>query len=227
MGRPRRYGGLSEAQGAGSIRAAPDAGSRPPQTSRRRSIAHGEADSSGFQTGERRISGAVRDELNEPLGLVSGAAAAPPAGRSRAAGRAVLAAAALAAAIGLVTLARRDSPLDGEPYAVAKVEVAPAPSRPAAPDVTASVHEAAAPPIASADQVEAASGVKVTRPGGGGPPNARIIDVERALADRLNAAPDPRLIETSRTGSLPRVGADGARPFEVYDRRMVLYPQFK
>jgi len=169
----------------------------------------------------------VRDELNEPLGLVSGAVAAPPAGRWRAAGRAVLAAAALAAAIGLVTLARRDWPLDGEPYAVAKVEVAPAPSGPAAPDVTASVHEAAAPPIASAGQVEAASGVKVTRAGGGSPPNARIIDVERALADRLNAAPDPRLIETSRYGSLPRVGADGARPVEVYARPVLLDPKLK
>lgn len=166
----------------------------------------------------------MRDELNEPLGFLSGAAAAPPAGRWRAAGRAVLAAAALAAAIGLVALARRDSPLDGEPYAVAKVEVAPAPSAPAAPDVTASVHEAA---IASADQLEAASGVKVTRPGGGGPPNARIIDVERALADRLNAAPDPRLVETSRYGPLPRVGADGARPFEVYARPVLLDPKLK
>ncbi|MGA8586234.1 MAG: divergent polysaccharide deacetylase family protein [Roseiarcus sp.] len=166
----------------------------------------------------------MRDELYEPLRLVSGAATAPPAGRWRAAGRTVLAAAALAAAIGLVTLARRDSPLDGEPYAVAKVEVAPAPSGPAAPDVTASVHEAA---IASADQVEAASGVKVTRPGGGGPPNARIIDVERALADRLNAAPDPRLVETSRYGPLPRVGADGARPFEVYARPALLDPKLK
>ena len=87
-----------------------------------------EADLSGFQTGERRTSAAVRDEMDEPLGLVSGAVAAPPAGRWRAAGRAVLAAAALAAAIGLVTLARRDSPLDGEPFAVAKVEVAPAPA---------------------------------------------------------------------------------------------------
>ena len=169
----------------------------------------------------------MRDELNEPLGLVSGAVAAPPAGRWRAAGRAVLAAAALAATIGLVTLARRDWPLDGEPYAVAKVEVAPAPSGPAAPDVTASVHEAAAPPIASAGQVEAASGVKVTRAGGGSPPNARIIDVERALADRLNAAPDPRLIETSRYGSLPRVGADGARPVEVYARPVLLDPKLK
>jgi polysaccharide deacetylase 2 family uncharacterized protein YibQ len=168
----------------------------------------------------------VQDELNEPLGLVSSAAAAPPAGRSHAAGRAALGAAVLAAAIGLVALARRDSPLGGEPYAVAKVEVAP-PSAPPAPDATASLHEAAAPPIATAGQVEAASGVKVTRAGGGVPPDARIIDVERALAVRLDAAPDPRLIESSRAGPLPRVGADGARPFEVYARPVVLDPKLK
>ena len=164
------------------------------------------------------------DELNEPLGLASGAAAAPPVDRWRAAGRAAIGAAALAAAIGFVTLARRDSPLGGEPFAVAKVEIAP-PAASAAPDPGARAHEAAAPPIASADQVEAASGVKVIRGGGGGPPNARIIDVERALAVRLDAAPDPRLIETSRLGPLPRVGADGARPFEVYARPVLLDPK--
>jgi uncharacterized protein len=162
----------------------------------------------------------VRDEPNEPLGLASGATTAPPAGQWRA----VVAAAALAAAIGLVTLARRDSQLGGEPFAVATVEVAPAPSGPAAPDVTASAHAAAPPPIAAAEEVEAASGVKVIR-AGGGPPNARIIDVERALAVRLNAAPDPRLLEKSRTGPLPRVGANGARPFEVYARPVLLDPK--
>ena len=66
----------------------------------------------------------MRDELNEPLGLRAGAAAAAPAGLMRAAGQAALGAAALAAAIGLVTLARRDSPPGGE-LAVAKIEVAP------------------------------------------------------------------------------------------------------
>ena len=64
--------------------------------------------------------------------------------------------------------------------------------------------------------MEAASGVKVTRVGGGGPPDALIIDVARALAVRLEPAPDQRLVEKSRYGLLPRVGADGARPFEVY-----------
>jgi uncharacterized protein len=38
---------------------------------------------------------------------------------------------------------------------------------------------------------------------------------------------DPRLIETSRAGPLPRVGADGARPFEVYARPVVLDPKLK
>jgi uncharacterized protein len=169
----------------------------------------------------------VRDELNEPLGFASSAPAAPPAGQWRGAARAAVAVAALAAAIGVVTLARRDSPLGGEPFAAATVGVAPAPSGPATPDVAASTHAEAPPAIASADQVEAASGVKVIRAGGGGPPSARIIDVERALDVRLNAAPDPRLVETSRTGPLPRVGPDGARPFEVYARPVLLDPKLK
>ena len=109
------------------------------------------------------------DELDEPLGLVSGALAAPPVGRmSRDRVRAVAGAAAVALAIGLFGLARRDAPLGGEPFALAKVEVLPAPPKPAAPAVSARAHEAIAPAIASAEQVEAASGVKVTRGSGGG-----------------------------------------------------------
>ncbi len=144
----------------------------------------------------------MRDELNEPLGLASGVATVSPAGGWRAGGGALLAAVALAASVGLVTLARRDSPLGGEPFAVAKIEVAPAPSAPAAANVAARARDAEAPPIASAGQLEAVSRVKVTRAGGGSPPNARIIDVERALAVRLDPAPDPRLIVTSRTRSV-------------------------
>jgi polysaccharide deacetylase 2 family uncharacterized protein YibQ len=172
----------------------------------------------------------VRDEMNEPLGHVCGGGAAQAAGRRRKAGRTVAGAAALAAAIGLVALTRTSSPLGGEPSAVAKIEVAPtaapAPPKLPPPEATASVHEAAAPAIASADQVEAASGVKVTRVGGGGPPDALIIDVARALAVRLGPAPDPRLVEKSRYGLLPRVGADGARPFEVYARPIPHDSQF-
>jgi hypothetical protein len=130
----------------------------------------------------------VWDELNEPLGFISGALAAPPLGRMRVSWRAVAGAGAVAAAIGLFALARRDAPLGGEPFAVAKVEVLPAPPKPTAPDTSTGAHEAIAPPIASAEQVEAASGVKVTRASGGGPPDALIIDVPRALAVKVAPA---------------------------------------
>ena len=166
----------------------------------------------------------MQDELNEPLGLALIAPAPPGVAQRRAAGMATLAAAAVAAAIGSVALAKRDAQPGGEPYAVARIETA-APAPPPAPERTGAVREAAAPPVASAGEVEAASGVRVIRAGGGVPPNARIIDVERTLAVRLDAAPDPRLIEASRAGPLPRVGADGARPFEVYARPVMLDPK--
>ena len=133
-----------------------------------------------------RASAQVWDELNEPLGLVSGALAAP-VGRIRVRGQAVAGAAAVALAIGLLALARGDAPLGGEPFAVAKVEILPAPPKPAAPAAPAVSHELGAPSIASAEQVEAASGVKVTR-GSGGPPKALIIDVPRALATPNSSA---------------------------------------
>ena len=71
--------------------------------------------------------------------------------------------------------------------------------------------------------MEGASGVKVTR-GGGGPPKPLIIDVARALGVKLAPRPDPRLIEQSRYGLLPRIGADGARPVDVYARAAVSDP---
>jgi polysaccharide deacetylase 2 family uncharacterized protein YibQ len=163
----------------------------------------------------------VLNELDEPLGFASGALAAPPAGRMRVTWRALTGAAAVATAIGLFAVARRDAPLNGEPFALAKVEVLPAPRKLAAPDPPAGAHEAIAPPIASAEQVEAASGVKVMR-GNAGPPKALIIDVARALGVR--PAPDARIVEDSKYGLLPRVGIDEARPFEVYARPVVLDP---
>jgi polysaccharide deacetylase 2 family uncharacterized protein YibQ len=210
------FGELSEAPRARSIR------EHPPKcgvhlADSLRSIVLGEV-IRGLNPGERGTSAAVRDEMDEPLGVAAGSTAAPPARRWRV--RALVGIAVLAAAIGLIALARRDAPPGGEPFAVAKVEVvpAPAPHEPAPPEASKSAHDAAAPPSASADQVEAASGVKVTRGGGGGAPHALIIDVPQALAGRLEAAPDPRLVEESRYGLLPRVGADGTRPFEAYAR---------
>jgi len=142
----------------------------------------------------------VWDELNEPLGLSPGLLAAPALGRFPASGPAVVGLAALALAVGLTALAGRDArlgpdtPLAGEPFAVARVEAAPPPPKPATREIPPVAHEAASPPIVAVGQVEAASGVRITR-GGGGPPKALIIDVARALGAK--PGPDARLGETS------------------------------
>jgi uncharacterized protein len=160
----------------------------------------------------------VWDELDKPLGFST--AAAPPVRRKRPTKGAAIGAAILAIAVGLLTLPRRDLALNGEPFAVAKVEILPAPQRTAAPDTTASVRQAVAPPLASVQQMDGISGVKVTS-GSGGPAKPLIIDVAQALGVKLAPAPDPRLIEKSKYGLLPRVGADGARPIDVYARAAV------
>jgi uncharacterized protein len=159
----------------------------------------------------------VWDELDEPLGFASGAATTPPVRRKRSTKGAAIGAAILAIVFGLLTLPRRDSAFNGEPFAVAKVEILAAPQRAAAPDTTASVRQTPAPPVASAEQMEGTSGVKVTR-GNGGSPKPLIIDVAQALGVKLAPAPDRRLIEKSKYGLLPRIGADGARPIDVYAR---------
>ena len=166
------------------------------------------------------------DELDEPLGFASGAATALPIRRKRPTKGAVIGAAILALAVGLLALPRRDLSLNGEPFAVAKVEVAPAPRKPDAPEATASVRQTTVPPLVSPAQAEATSGVKVTR-GSGEASKALIIDVAQALGVKLAPAPDPRLIEKSKYGLLPRVGVDGARPIDVYARAAVSDPRVR
>ena len=70
----------------------------------------------------------------------------------------------------------------------------------------------------TAEAVERRTGVKIIRAGGGGAPEALVIDVAKALNTGLPSAPDPRLIEQTPHGPVPRIGADGARPSEVYAR---------
>jgi hypothetical protein len=153
----------------------------------------------------------VRDPVNEPLGQAAEA-------RPRRTARIVVAVGLLALAAGAVALARTvDWRRGGEPFAVARIERSPgASAAPAAAATTAKADPALA--AANADQVEAESGVKVMRSGGGGAGGSMIIDVPQALSLRLPPAPDRRLAEKSRFGLLPRVGADGARPAEVYAR---------
>ncbi len=166
------------------------------------------------------------DELDEPLGFVSDAAAAAPAGWLRLTRGTATGAALLAVAIGLLSFPRRDLPLNSEPFALAKVEVLPAPRKPEAPEAMGTVRQTTASPLASATQVEATSGVKVTGESGGAS-KPLIIDVAQALGVKLAPAPDARLIEKSKFGLLPRIGADGARPIDVYARAVVLDPRLR
>ena len=119
----------------------------------------------------------------------SGRAAYRPSARERGA---LACAAAVSLGIGLIALAGRDAPLGGEPFAVAKVEVLPAPPKPAPPAVSARAHEPIAPPIASAAQVEAASGVEVTRGSAGraqGAYHRRGASARRRSRFRARSAP--------------------------------------
>ncbi len=153
----------------------------------------------------------MRDEVNEPLGQAQLAPSRAAALARRFGLRLILGLAALAAGAAALAIVKSDDRSGGEPFAVARIETAP-------PPAPAPVLPAAPPPrIATSDDNEAASGVKVVRNGGGGS-NALIIDVQQALGVHLAAAPDTRLVEKSRYGLAPRIGADGARPADVYAR---------
>ena len=133
----------------------------------------------------------MRDEVNEPLGLLPGSD--PGAGATM--GWTILPIAApvlVAVAMAAFTFGRHDAQPRGQSFA-ARTEAAPAaPVRAEPPPpspASASADYAALPPVAAADQVEAASGVKVTRQGGATAPAPLIIDVQQALAAaKANAA---------------------------------------
>jgi uncharacterized protein len=154
------------------------------------------------------------DELREPLGV------APPPKRKPPFRLLAVSSVALLVAASGVFLARMDNRLGGEPYAVAAIEQHPAvsPPPPAAHPADAAATPAASSEQMSASQIEAQSGVKVVRPGGASAPGSLIIEVPQALGLHLTPAPDERLVEKSHYGLLPRIGADGARPADIYAR---------
>jgi polysaccharide deacetylase 2 family uncharacterized protein YibQ len=155
----------------------------------------------------------LRDEISEPL---TGRRKPPP--RRRLApvalwgGRLI----AVAAVIGAAALYQRGaiSPRAPEvaviPFDAIKT-VEPTPTATPSPAATA----------ATVFPAPAEGGVTVVRSGSASAPAGRspqIIDVPQALGNRLSPAPDRRLTEPSKYGPLPRVGADGALPADVYAR---------
>ena len=158
----------------------------------------------------------LRDELNQPLGLRP--TPAPLAARLRP----VVGWAARLAVVGLAASAgalywRSQTLAPGGQVAVIPFDAikTPAPAPSASPGATMAQTTNVFPP-------QADGGVSIVRNGGGaGAANGhspQIIEVAQALAGRLAPAPDRRLIEASKFGPLPRIGVDGARPYDVYAR---------
>jgi hypothetical protein len=166
--------------------------------------------------------GATPDELYKPLG--QDRAAATPS-RLRISGLALLTAFVLTLGVGGTAISYLGDPMGGRPYAVAKIErITPAPApqpQPRMDEAVGSIAARANAGVQTAADAEAASGVRVTR-GDGEAPGVLIIKVPQAEGGvALTPAPDRRLVERSRFGQLPRIGADGARPFDIYARPKV------
>ena len=114
----------------------------------------------------------------------------------------------------------------GEPVAIASISTVKKPDQPLALPVSAlppnqldiTGSTTIAKQILTSDDAEIQSGVKVIRRGGAPPSGALIIQVPPDINAQLTPAPDRRLTEKSRFGLLPRVGADGSRPADIYAR---------
>jgi hypothetical protein len=124
-----------------------------------------------------------------------------------------------ATALGLF-VAVVDDPLGGEPHARARVEHrAQAPAEAQASAARVVEVPGREPPRSTAVELESESGVRVVRPDGAGAPSSVIVRVPTPPAPvRLAPAPDRRLVERGRHGTLPKVGPDGARALDVYAR---------
>ncbi|MGA8172825.1 MAG: divergent polysaccharide deacetylase family protein [Methylocystis sp.] len=188
------------------------------------------------------------DELHRPLGQGGREqAGASNTGRPRPARTnfpwtwAVVGAGAAAVVASALVVAARDPlgwNLGGRPYSVARIEPYKAPPEPPpqlAQNVTAaprqSPTEDAAPEtgrdrVLSLNDLDRQSGVKVTRNGDGGP-GPIIIRIEPSSGVRLPPAPDRRVAEKTRFGLLPRIGAAGERPMDVYSRPFVASASLK
>ncbi|MCC5977770.1 MAG: divergent polysaccharide deacetylase family protein [Salinarimonas sp.] len=135
-----------------------------------------------------------------------------------------------------------DDPLGGEPHAVVPIETGIAEAtRDAADEARSGARIAEMPRERNGTPgviQEDASGVTVVRPDGSRGGQSIIISIPDEARDvrsrneagsgsgreasepvgALVPAPDPRLVEESRYGALPRIGDDGARPVDVYAR---------
>ena len=177
----------------------------------------------------------MSDELHQPLGQKAPREARPGAwpARPRAAGIRLSAAGIVYSLIGAAVFAtgayiwKYGDPNGGWPRAVARIEPYKPPVVAAKPDTapTGTIERRAE--RHTGQEIENQSGVKVTRAGGGDAPGALIIQLDHAASVSLTPAPDRRLVERGRFGSLPRIGADGAKPYEIHARPVITSQKLK
>ena len=161
---------------------------------------------------------AMLDDLDRPLGQDL----RPPPDPGRGGWRlGALALGLVGAVIGGVSLFSVRDRGGGEPEAFAVIQPAP-PAPPVSPPPAARKDVAAA---GSQDEIE--NGVRVVRGGDGAAQGVVIHVPDAGGATALTPAPDDRLVEKSRFGSLPRRGQDGSVPALVYARPLALQPAFK
>ncbi len=138
-------------------------------------------------------------------------------------------------------VAMTDDPLGGEPHALVPIETGIADATRDLAGGSGGALIADVPrdrPGTPGIVQEESGGVTVVRPDGAGGGQSIIISIPEDARDMrsraeattqssreasepvgaLPPAPDPRLVEESRFGALPRIGDDGARPVDVYAR---------
>jgi len=163
------------------------------------------------------------DDLNKPLGQSAKKRkrlALPP----RLVARGFAAALALCVAVLAGWTLFVDEPFGGEPMAVADADVRPAAQKKAGEQPPAQKPDAPPTALADADKpgaktvtiIDGSTGkrqeVTVTQPSGAKPSKPDIKS--GANTETI----DPRFIETSRHGPIPKIAPDGARPSEIYAR---------
>jgi uncharacterized protein len=168
------------------------------------------------------------DDLTTPLGQERDAPKAPsrrpPLGK-------IAAGACMALLTGVAGFVGSTSdPLGGEPIATASIQIVPQkPVSAVQPDKSAAAPPADSPSVKhlpqtgnpqrqNAAEMEGEAGVRVTRQNGHAPGSViiRVPDAQPSI--RLAPAPDRRLVEKNRHGSLPKQGPEGLRAADLYAR---------
>lgn len=153
--------------------------------------------------------------LHKPLGLSP--VAVPRRHVPQWAGKAALGVVSTIFIVAGIYIALVDDPAGGEPKAIAAIKARESQQVAAQPQGASRTDAPDDKMVTTASEMEASSGVTVVRPGADAP-NSVVIRIGEPTAVRLAPAPDVRLVERSRHGSLPRIASDGARPFDVYAR---------